>query len=35
MLLARYRRIEMWDPRPPWAHTLLVRGLKSLNVVFD
>jgi cytochrome P450 len=35
MLLARYPRIEMCDPRPPWAHTLLVRGLKSLNVVFD
>jgi cytochrome P450 len=35
MLVARYPRIEICDPRPPWTQTLLVRGLKSLNVVFD
>jgi cytochrome P450 len=35
MLLRRYERIELCDPRPPWSETLLVRGPKSLNVVFE
>jgi cytochrome P450 len=35
MLLRRYSRITLCDPTPPWCHALLVRGLKSLNVVFE
>jgi cytochrome P450 len=32
MLLRRYKRIELCDADPPWTETLLVRGLKRLNL---
>jgi cytochrome P450 len=35
MLLRRYPRITLCDPTPSWGQALLVRGLKSLNVVFE
>jgi cytochrome P450 len=34
-LLGACTRIELRDARPPWAQTVLVRGLQSLNVAFD
>lgn len=34
-LLRRYRHIELCGARPPWAPTLLVRGLKRLAVAFE
>jgi cytochrome P450 len=34
-LLGAYPRIELRDARPPWAQTVLVRGLQSLNVAFE
>jgi cytochrome P450 len=33
MLLRRYRQIELRDSDPTWTETLLVRGLKRLDVV--
>jgi len=35
MLLRRYKRIELRDTDPTWTETLLVRGPKRLNVVFE
>jgi len=35
MLLRRYPRITLCDSSPFWGRALLVRGLKSLNVVFE
>jgi len=35
LLLRRYRHIQLCDTDPPWTETLLVRGPKRLNVVFE
>ena len=35
MLLRRYGHIELCDPRPRWSETLLVRGPRNLDIVFE
>jgi len=35
MLLRRYEHIELCDPRPRWSETLLVRGPRNLDIVFE